>query len=126
MVGWVPQEELSHYFAASNVAFHPYDDTVINQTKCSVRLLDLLLAGVPVVASKVGQNAEFIVPNRTGYLVPAGDVSASTEALIRVATNNNLQRRLAKQAVQHVHKLYNWDVLVEKVMGVYGEPRIDA
>ncbi|MFQ5578652.1 MAG: glycosyltransferase family 4 protein, partial [Anaerolineae bacterium] len=48
--GWVAQAELPRYFAAANAAFHPYDDTLINRAKCSVKLLDLLAAGVPVVA----------------------------------------------------------------------------
>ena len=68
--GWVPQERLPAYFAAADLALYPMDDTLVNRTKCAVKLLDLLLAGIPVVADAVGQNTEYILHNETGLLVP--------------------------------------------------------
>ena len=43
-VDWVEPEELPAYFAAADVAIYPYDDTLINRTKCSVKLIDLMAA----------------------------------------------------------------------------------
>jgi len=31
------------------VALYPFDDNLINRTKCPVKLTDLLYAGIPVV-----------------------------------------------------------------------------
>ena len=58
--GWVERSELPAYFGAAQVALYPYDDTLINRTKCSAKLVELMAAGVPVVASRVGQNGEYI------------------------------------------------------------------
>ena len=80
--GWVDATALPEYFARAFVAIHPFDDTLINRTKCSVKLIDLLSAGVPVVADAVGQNAEYIRHNETGVLVASGDVEAMTQAVI--------------------------------------------
>ena len=80
--GWVDAAALPDYFAQASVAIHPFDDTLINRTKCSVKLIDLLSAGVPVVADAVGQNAEYIRHNETGVLVASGDVEAMAQAIL--------------------------------------------
>lgn len=119
LTGWVDQADLPHYFAAANVAYHPYDDTPINRTKCSVRLLDLLSAGIPVVASRVGQNAEYITHNQTGILVPAQNVLAAAESIAAVLTNTTLQRKLSHRSASYVNKMFNWDSLISRVEAAY-------
>ena len=68
--GWVPYQQLTAYFAATNVVVLPYDNTLINRTKCSVKLIDLLLSGQAVLAEAVGQNKEYIEHDLSGMLIP--------------------------------------------------------
>lgn len=117
--GWIPQEALPYYFAAANVAVHPYEDTLLNRTKCSIKLLDLLSAGVPVVASKVGQNVEYIVHGKTGLLVPPQDLNAMVEAILLVLTQPDIQRGLGQTATRHVNRMFNWNNLIENVEAAY-------
>ena len=119
--GWVEPAALSGYFAAANVAIHPYDDTPINRTKCSVKLLDLLAAGVSVVAGNVGQNAEYIRQRYTGLLVPPGDAAAMAEMVVTVLNNESLQSMLGTAAVQDVQTRFSWQKLVETVEAAYIE-----
>ena len=118
-VGWVPQRELPYYFEAANVALHLYQDTIINRTKCSVKLLDLMSAGVPVVATNVGQNAEYIVHRDTGLLVPPGDVNAIANTLVTVLNVQALQYVLGRAAARHVNRVFKWDNLVKLVEQAY-------
>ena len=83
-VDWVEPEELPAYFAAADVAIYPYDDILINRTKCSVKLIDLMAAGVPVVADDVGQNREYIVHGVSGLLVPAGETNTFAASVVRL------------------------------------------
>ena len=117
--GWVSQEDLPHYFAAANVALYPYDNTLLNQTKCSVKLLDLLAAGVPVVATEVGQNAEYIVHGKTGLLTPPQNPEAMVEAILLVLTQRDIQRLLGQEAARYVNRRFNWNVLIESVEAAY-------
>ncbi len=117
--GWVPMADLPHYFAAANVAVYPYDDTPINRTKCSVKLLDLLSAGVPVVASKVGQNGEYIRHRQTGVLVPPGNPQAMAQAVVAILSSGAVQRIIGQDAVRDVHHRFSWESLVEKVEAIY-------
>lgn len=117
--GWVPKQELPYYFAAANVAVYPYEDTPLNRTKCSVKLLDLLAAGVPVVAGNVGQNAEYIQHGKTGFLVVADSHRAMAHAALTILSEPGIQRRLGQEAARTVNRQFCWDELVKNVEAAY-------
>jgi glycosyltransferase involved in cell wall biosynthesis len=118
--GWVEAAALPDYFAQAAVAIYPFDDTLINRTKCSVKLIDLLSASVPVVADAVGQNAEYIRHNETGMLVSSGDVEAMTQAVIDLLRDRERAERLGHAAAQDMIERFSWDRLVLDVERVYG------
>jgi glycosyltransferase involved in cell wall biosynthesis len=118
--GWVDAAALPAYFAQASVAIHPFDDTLINRAKCSVKLIDLLSAGVPVVADAVGQNVEYIRHNETGLLVPSGDAAAMANAVVELLRDRGMADRLGAQAARDVAERFSWDHLVESVEQIYG------
>lgn len=54
-------------------------------------LIEALALGVPIVATRVGGNAEVITDGENGLLVPSGDTGALTQALERVLTDDPLR-----------------------------------
>jgi glycosyltransferase involved in cell wall biosynthesis len=118
--GWVEAVALPAYFAQARAAIYPFDDTLINRTKCSVKLIDLLSAGVPVVADAVGQNVEYIRPGETGVLVRSGDGAAMAQAVIDLLRDRVKADRLGARAAQDVIERFNWDRLVIAVERSYG------
>ena len=118
-VGWVSSEELPHYFASADVAIYPYDDTLINRTKCSVKLIDLMAAGLPIVADDVGQNGVYIKHGTSGFLVEPGDTAAFAGAVIRLLKDHDLRERLGGGARQRVRQYFTWDRLVDSVEAAY-------
>jgi len=119
-MGWIPSHLLTACFAQADVAIYPFDDTLINRTKCAVKLLDLLAAGVPVVAEAVGQNCEMIRHGETGWLVPSGDVGAFSEAVVHLLGDARLRERLGQAAFQDVRRRFAWGGLIERVEWAYG------
>jgi glycosyltransferase involved in cell wall biosynthesis len=117
--GWIDATALPDYFARASVAIHPFDDTLINRTKCSVKLIDLLSAGVPVVADAVGQNAEYIRHNETGVLVASGDVEAMAQAILELWRDEERADRLGQAAAQDMLERFSWDRLVINVEQIY-------
>jgi glycosyltransferase involved in cell wall biosynthesis len=117
--GWVPPETLPAYFAQATLAIYPFDDTLVNRCKCAVKLLDLLAAGVPVVAEAVGQNRETIRHGETGWLVEPGDVEAFAGAVTRLLEDAPLREKLGQAARRDVQERFAWDRLVEKVEQAY-------
>lgn len=117
--GWVDADRLPELFGRSSVAIYPLNDTLINRTKCSVKLIDLLAAGVPVVADAVGQNVEYITHNETGVIVPSGDVEAMANAVIDLLRTADRRLQLSENAMRDVRERFDWDCLVEAVERLY-------
>jgi glycosyltransferase involved in cell wall biosynthesis len=121
--GWVPaqgaQPVLSDYLAAADVAIFPFDDTLINRVKCAVRLVDLLAAGVPVVADAVGQNTEYLQHGESGWLVPPGDTAAMAAAVINLLHDAPLRHRLGSAAAAHIAEHYTWRLLASRALAAY-------
>jgi glycosyltransferase involved in cell wall biosynthesis len=123
-VDWVEPDELPAYFTTADVAIYPYDDTLINRTKCSVKLIDLLAAGVAVVADDVGQNGEYIEHGTSGLLVPAGETDTFVDSVVELLRDESLRARLGKGARRQVFEEFNWGKLVMRVEEAYGgKPR---
>lgn len=114
--GWVAPETLPDLFAQAHVALYPFDDTLINRTKCAAKLRDLLAAGVPVVADAVGENAEMIVNRVSGLLVPPGDPQLMADGVLELLGNSWLREETGQHAWQRVREHLNWDRLVEQVV----------
>ncbi len=117
--GWTQPELLADFFARATVALFPFDDTLINRTKCSVKLIDLLAAGVPVVADAVGQNSEYIRHAETGVLVPSGDVDAMAKAVIDLWRAPERREALGAAAGRDVRARFDWARLAEDVERLY-------
>ena len=119
MLGWLPVDQLPDVFAAADVALYPLDDTLLNRTKCVMKLVDLLLAGVPVVADRVGQATEYIEDGRTGILVASGDVSAMARAAVALLQDPPWARALGAAARGDTLTRWTWKNqadLVEKAL----------
>ncbi|HEY0737433.1 MAG TPA: glycosyltransferase family 4 protein [Herpetosiphonaceae bacterium] len=117
--GWADQATIDAAFAASDVALAPFADTLMNRAKGMAKLLQLLHAGVPVVASRVGQAQEYIVEGRTGLLVPPGDEGALAQAVLDLLADPQHARQFGAAAQHHVCEQFSWSLLAERLESVY-------
>lgn len=74
-----------------------------------MKLYEYLACGRPVVASGVGQVTEILDDGRNGLVVPAGDVSATAAALVRLARDRELGERLGAAARRTAVDEASWD-----------------
>jgi len=119
--GWVLSDQLDAYFSMADVAIFPYDDNMVNRTKCSVKLIDLLVRGVPVVADAVGQNCEYITNGVSGRLVEPEDSIAMASVVVELLSNPEDARAMGLRARSSMIANYNWDDLSKIAEGAYTE-----
>jgi glycosyltransferase involved in cell wall biosynthesis len=117
-VGWVETAELPPILAAADVGLYLMEDTLLNRTKCPVKLADIISLGIPVVAEAVGQVPEYVVNGRCGCLHPRGDQAAITRSLIQLLQQPNERQRLSEGARAHA-AYFAWPRLARRLAGVY-------
>lgn len=120
MAGWTSPELLPAGFRRAQVAIYPLDDTLVNRTKCPLKLVELMEAGLPVVADRVGQASEYIKQGDSGLLVEPGDVEAFASSVVRLLTDAELRRRLGQGARSRILSEFHWDRLAETAEEAYG------
>jgi glycosyltransferase involved in cell wall biosynthesis len=119
-LGWTEPEELPLLLSSADVALYLMDDTLLNRTKCPVKLADLIACGVPVVAEAVGQVPEYVINNRNGQLCPPNDIYALIDSTISLLENESHRLRMADDARIHYRENFSWDLLAERLDQAYG------
>ncbi|MCC6607111.1 MAG: glycosyltransferase [Anaerolineae bacterium] len=118
-VGWVEPEQLPALLAQAHVGIYLMEDTLLNRTKCPVKLADMLAVGVPVVAEAVGQVGEYVVNGRSGTTFPTGDITGITNELIAILQNPAQQAQLVAGAKAHIAENFSWEKLASSLVPIY-------
>ncbi len=82
-------------------------------------LLEAMASGCPIVATRVGGNAEALAEGRAGLLVPAGDPDALREAIVRLLDDPDLAAALAARAVVRARTHYSLEGMLETTEALY-------
>jgi len=117
--GWAEPDQIPALLAAADLALVPMDDTLINRARSSAKLLELMAAGLPIVAGRVGQVAEYIEDGRSGMLVAPGDPAALARATLALLADAALRERLGQGARARIAEHYTWDRLAADAEHAY-------
>jgi glycosyltransferase involved in cell wall biosynthesis len=82
-------------------------------------LLEAMLAGLPVVATRVSAIPEIVVDGKTGLLAPPGDAVAVADALARLLDDAGLRRGLGESGLSRAHSEFSVQHMVEETIRVY-------
>ncbi|MDQ4069897.1 MAG: glycosyltransferase, partial [Actinomycetota bacterium] len=88
---WVAYEDRQNFLLEADVGVSTHLTHVETAYSFRTRLLDYLWAALPVVATAGDTFAELIKSERLGLTVPAGDVAALEEALLRMLDDDGLR-----------------------------------
>ena len=92
VTGWLPHRELPAVLRRMDVATAPYPQ-LDGFYFSPLKLFEYLAAGVPVVASRIGQVEQVIAHGRTGLLCEPGDAACFARCILELAARP--ARRLA-------------------------------
>jgi glycosyltransferase involved in cell wall biosynthesis len=113
--------DLPDVLATADVALVPLDDSLVNRARCSVKLLDLMLAGRAIVADRVGQVPEYLEDGRTAMLVDPDEPARMAEAVVALLRAPDRARTIGAAAEQMARTRFAWTNLrgrlVEAIVG---------
>lgn len=113
--GAVTPSEVPGLLASMDAAVAPYPN-LAHFYFSPLKIYEYMAAGLPVVASRIGQLAELISDGVNGILVPPGDPVALASALGRLRREPDLRISLGHAARMTVLSQHTWDVAVKRIL----------
>ena len=115
--GWLPQSACSERLAGADALVLP------SLYECGgAVVLEAMAAGRPVIATDWGGPSDYLDPS-CGVLVPPdsreGLVSGLAEAMVRLARDPELRRRMGAAGRRKALDLYSWDRKAEAILAIY-------
>ncbi|MEQ9550370.1 MAG: glycosyltransferase family 4 protein [Coleofasciculus sp. G3-WIS-01] len=119
LTGAVTPDEIPVLLAKMTVAVAPYPHQS-NFYFSPLKVYEYMAAGLPVVASRIGQLRELIEDEINGLLCPPGDAVALAATLERLYHNPELGKQLGKAARQTIQHHHTWDAIAKRLLEIAG------
>lgn len=100
--GFVPEEELAEYYQAAHIYLH----TGRLET-FGLSVIEASGNKLPVVSVREGGPLETVLDQQTGYLCESSPTGLA-EALLRLAENQDLRKKLGENGFRYVRTKYSW------------------
>lgn len=116
--GAVAPGEIPGLLASMDVAVAPYPSGGEDFYFSPLKVYEYMAAGLPVVASRVGQLGELIRSGENGLLYEPGNVDYLAEAMILLATDDSLREMLGRAARKTVVEGHTWESVAREILGL--------
>ena len=116
LTGPVSHHAVPGLLALADVGVAPYPE-LDEFYFCPLKVIEYLTAGLPVVASDLGDMAKLVAHDRTGLLVPPGDARALAHALAELHGDPRRRARLGDRARRRATSQHGWEVSAQRVEG---------
>ena len=101
--------------ATNDIGLAPLPDNRFTRGKCSFKVLEYACAGLPVVASPVGTNAEYVKDGTTGFL--AKDAQQWLDKIAQLIENRQLRKKMGDENLALV-KNFDISVIGKQLIGL--------
>jgi glycosyltransferase involved in cell wall biosynthesis len=119
-VGPVPNNELSKYYATSDLFIGPSIQTKEGDTEgLGLTFVEAAFSGSVPIGTKIGGIADVIVDKKTGLLVPQKDSKSLTNAVIELLKDKKLMNQLKTNARKNLVDTYDWKIVSQKYSQIY-------
>jgi glycosyltransferase involved in cell wall biosynthesis len=79
-----------------------------NDYNFPTKLGELMLAGIPVIASSTGEMGKYLMDNETAFIVPANDIDAIAEKILFIVNNPDIATRVGQNGKNFALKKFNF------------------
>jgi glycosyltransferase involved in cell wall biosynthesis len=117
----MPYEDMFNYLLRANVGLILYQPGIMNHMlSFPQKLLDYMLAGLPVVAPKFSVAIDNLIrAEKCGILINPAVPKEIAQALDWIYENPILSKQMGNRGQQAIIEKYNWEREVEKLIKIY-------
>ncbi len=113
-LGWCSREKLQSLLQSATVFVFPS-----RYEAAPLTLLEALSAGLPIVATPVGNAPDVLEHDRNALIVPPASPERISQSVLRLLQDTELRQRLGKNARNTVIKKLTWQRVSEQTLHVY-------
>jgi glycosyltransferase involved in cell wall biosynthesis len=100
-----------------DIGIMPLSDGVFERGKCGYKLIQYMAAGLPVIASNIGENRSIVRHGIDGFLV--NSVAEWTEAINTLLSDPQLRRRMGSEGRQQAQKKFCLHVAAPRLANIF-------
>jgi glycosyltransferase involved in cell wall biosynthesis len=116
LAGTIPWDEIPEYLASGDIFVLPsIRDKYGNIDGLPNVLLEAMSSGKPVIASDIPGVKNVLEDGHTGLLVPSGDSTELSRAIIALVENPSLRKKLGDGARISIQEHFTWQETVKKL-----------
>ena len=104
--------------ATSDIGLAPLPDNRFTRGKCSFKVLEYFAAGLPVIASPVGTNSEYVKDGDTGFLVT--DTRQWIDKITQLINQPRLRKQMGQAGMEQAEN-FNIDIIGKKLSNLITE-----
>lgn len=112
--GFIPHREVAGRYLDYDIMIMPS-----RSESFGVAAVEASAVGLPVVASNVGGIPEVVLHEQTGILVPSDDPKSLAEAVMRLASDAELRKKMGEAGRKHVIDNFEWQECVSQMDELY-------
>ena len=112
--GVIDQKSLPDHYGSADLYL-----TASRSDGSSVSLLEAMACGLPVIASNIPGNLEWVELWRNGWLFEDGDVAALAQTILGAASESGIWQKYSEAARRTVSQRANWLVNALKLTEAY-------
>ncbi len=112
-IPWSADSE-ARELASSHIGIAPLVDNVWTRGKCALKVLQYMAAGLPVVSSNTGANAEVVIEAKTGLLVNSAE--AWRAAIEMLANNKEIRDGYGNAGKRRCEEHYSQEAVFKSIL----------
>ena len=115
-LGEVPVDQIADYYRVLDLFIAPQRWEGFGLTP-----LEAMACAVPVIATTVGAFPEIVTENKTGHLIPPGDIPAMIDATSKLLSSDQTVKDFSANARQHMVDNFDISVEADRLITIYRE-----
>jgi glycosyltransferase involved in cell wall biosynthesis len=115
-INWEDSSNIAFHIQKFDIGLHPLQDTPWNKGRCAYKAIEYMGCGVPVIASRVGENNYLIKEGRNGFLVDSTEEWLSR--IKQLLFDPELRKKIGQAGQQTAKEKYSYEINVPKLIQI--------
>jgi glycosyltransferase involved in cell wall biosynthesis len=117
----VPYAQVSDFYNKSRIGLGIFLPIRTHKIILQIKIFEYMNFGLPIIGSNFGHINNYIKNDKVGISIDPENPKEIADALIILLSDKDMYRQCSKNGMKAIDEKYNWQVMDEKLLGIYGK-----